>query len=107
MNHRIPLSEQEAPRTPVEAARLLWQVDQEKDAVTAQLCEVRRRIAALRKAHRLAYARAFLSGQGTVEDRKRATERDTIDEWFAVEAAEQELEACRDRLRDLAGRAED
>lgn len=101
------LSEQEVPQTPAEAARLLWEVDQEKDAVTRYLRSLRRQMPKLLKAHRLAHARSYLGGQGSIEDRKRAAEVAAIEEWFAVETAEQEIESCKDTLKDLAGRAED
>ena len=107
MKDRPPLSEQASPETPTDAARLLWETDQEKDAVTRYLRSLRRQMPPLLKAHRLAYARAYLGGEGPIEDRKRAAEEATVDEWFEVEMKQQEIEACKDTLRDLVGRAED
>ena len=94
------------PVTPVEAARTLWQIGAAIDAETGELIALRRQYAQRLREHRETYARVFLSATGTVEDRKRIAERDSIQEWMAVQGLEQQMAVCQDKLRALRDRSE-
>lgn len=94
------------PVSPVEAARELWKIGVAIDNETGELMRLRRRYAELGKTYRMAYAHAVLTATGTVEDRKRLAERDTIDEWMAVQTLEQQMAVCQDKLRALRDRSE-
>lgn len=96
----------ERPLTPAAAASTLWQIEQDIDTETNALVVLRKQYAQLLKTHRLEYAKAFLGATGTVEDRKRIAERDTIECWFAVQTHEQEVAVCQDKLRSLRERSE-
>src|SRR5690606_25159960 len=54
-----------------------------------------------RAEHRVAYARAFLSAQGTVKDREAEAMLATANEFIRMEAAEQGLKAARERVQTL------
>ena len=94
------------PLTPAEATRVLWQIGQEIDAKTADLIELRRKRAGLDRARRLAYARCYLTTDGTLEYRKQKSEVAADDAKFALETHDQEMEACKDALRALRDRSE-
>lgn len=99
--------DRDQPRTPAEAARAMWENDREIAEVTSNLRQLRDRMPGLLKARRLAYARAFLTAQGPEYFRKQTAEQAAAEASFAVDTCEQEMEACRDRLRDLRGVSED
>lgn len=52
-------------------------------------------------AHRVAYARSFLKAQGPMDMRTQIAISETADEWFAFELADQQLRACKERVRTL------
>lgn len=84
-----------APLTPVEAARVLWQIGQEIHDHTEELIKLRKRLPALLRERRLAYARDYLSTEGSIEFRKQRAELASADAKFAVDVHEQEMEAVR------------
>lgn len=94
------------PLNPAEAARVLWQIGLEIDTKTADLIELRRKRPNLDRARRLAYARSFLSSDGTVDSRKLKAELAADEAKFALEVHDQEMEACKDALRALRDRSE-
>lgn len=96
----------EEPRTPAEAARALFLIDQEVTEVTAELKAARRRLPGLNKAKRCVYAEAFLRAQGAEHFRKQTAELAVADAAFQRDACEQEMAACQDKLWELKGRSE-
>jgi hypothetical protein len=94
------------PLTPAEAARVLWEISQEIDAKTNDLIELRKRRAGLDRAKRLAYAREYLTVEGTLEYRKQRAVVAADEATFQLEAHDQEIEACKDALRALRERSE-
>lgn len=94
------------PLTPAAAAKVLWLIGQDIDAQTAELIRLRQQRAGLDRARRLAYARSFLSTEGTAEYRKQKAEMAADEAKFALEAHDQEMEACKDALRALRDRSE-
>jgi hypothetical protein len=96
----------ERPLTPAEAAATLWQIEQDIDTETQELVRLRGEYAGLLRAHRLEFAQKFLASQGSMDWRRRYAEQETIDSWYAVQAHEQKVEACKDKLRALRDRSE-
>jgi hypothetical protein len=94
------------PLTPAEAAKVLWQIGLDIDAKTRELIELRRRRPLLDRDRRMAYARCFLSTDGTLDYRKQRSEVAADEAKFALEAHDQEMEACKDALRALRDRSE-
>lgn len=83
------------PRTPAEAARLIWENDRAIDRVTEELRELRLKLPGLIKAKRLAYAEAFLAAQGAENFRRQKAEEASAEAAFERDLCEQEIEACR------------
>jgi hypothetical protein len=96
----------EEPQTPAAAAKVLWWLDEEARKVTEELRGLRLEMPALNRARREAYARSFLSTQGAEHFRKQTAELAASDQTFARDVCEQRMEACRDRLWELKGKAE-
>lgn len=94
------------PLTPVEAAKVLWEIGQAIDAKTADLIALRRERARLDRDKRLAYAREYLSTEGTLEYRKQRALMAADAATFALEVHDQKIEACKDALRALRERSE-
>lgn len=95
-----------APLTPSEAARVLWQIGLDIEAKTNDLINLRRGLASKAANYRTAYAAAFLTASGTVEDRKQIAVQKSSTQKFELEAHEQELAACLDKLKELRDRSE-
>lgn len=95
-----------APLTPVEAGRVLWDIGQGIKTMTDELIRLRKRLPPLLKERRLVYAREFLGSEGSIEVRKQQAEVASADVKFAVDVLEQEMEAAKDRLKDLRDRSE-
>lgn len=85
---------------------MLWEIGQEIDAKTTELIALRRKRPYLDRTRRLAYARTYLSTDGTLEYRKQKSEVVADSAKFALEAHDQEMEACKDALRALRDRSE-
>lgn len=56
--------------------------------------------------HRKAYAREYINGQGSVEDRKQAAVLEVEEQRVIAESADQILRAARERIRVLRDRLE-
>ena len=96
----------EEPQNPAEAARALWEIDQNATAVRLELKVLRKKLPALNKVHRVTYARALLESEGPMDVRKQQAVIASADALFAKEACEQEMEACKDHLWEFVRRAE-
>jgi hypothetical protein len=94
------------PLTPAEAARVLWEIGQQIDAKTAELIGLRGERAGLDRAKRTAYAREYLSTEGTLEYRKQRALLAADQATFDLEVHDQRIEACKDALRALRERSE-
>lgn len=95
-----------APLTPADAARVLWQIDRDLDENTKELVRMRLDLPKLSKSARLAYARAFLSAVGSIEVRKQEAILASDEAKFALETHEQMIEARKDSLKTLRDRSE-
>lgn len=78
----------------------------ELDELTHVVAELDRAHVEALASHRVAYARAFLSASGPVEDRKQRAVIEVEELRFAADVAEQQLRACRERIRALRDRME-
>ncbi|WP_236789659.1 hypothetical protein [Amycolatopsis sp. GM8] len=85
---------------------MLWLIGVEIDQKTTDLIELRRKRPQLDRDRRLAYARAFLSNEGTVESRKLKAELAADEAKFALETHDQEIAVCLDALKALRDRSE-
>lgn len=77
-----------APLTPAEAARTLWQIGLDITAKTDELIAKRKTYPGLVKERRLAYAREFLSTEGTLDYRKQRAEKAAADAKFNAEVCD-------------------
>lgn len=57
-------------------------------------------------AHQVAYARAFLTGTGSVDARKQQAVLECADLWLAYELADAKTRACKERIRTLRDQIE-
>lgn len=94
------------PLTPAEAARTLWAIGLEIEAKTTDLIEKRREYPPLVRGRRTKFAREFLRCEGTLEFRRQTAELLSADAKFAAEVCEQEIEALKDKLKELRDRSE-
>lgn len=95
------------PSTPLEAARAIWEADQEAKRVVSDLKELREQYAPLAKRKRVTFAQAFLSTQGPEYFRKQTAELAVADAAFALDALNQRIDACQDEIWRLKGLSED
>lgn len=97
----------EMPETPVQAARMLWEIDEEIKQRTAELKALRRRMPQLMRDRRMAYARVYLSTVGTETFRKQSAEVAAQRERLAEDAARQEIATVQELLQELRDRSKD
>lgn len=95
-----------APLNPADAARVLWEIDQEMTEHTRELVALRLDLAPLARAAKLAHARAFLSAEGSIEAKKQIAAIAADEAKFALDVHEQKIEAKRDLLKTLQQRSE-
>jgi hypothetical protein len=97
----------QAPLSPVEAGRALWQIGEDIKTKTDDLIALRKDKPYLARAKRAAYARSFLGArEGTQEFKKQMAIMDSDEAQFQLEVHEQEMEACKDKLHELRDRSE-
>ena len=95
-----------APLTPVEAARVLWQIGEEIQAKTDELIAERKKYPGLMKARREAFVTTFMTTDGAMDYRRRAAEKAALDAQFEEDLCEQAIESLKDKLRELRDRSE-
>lgn len=84
----------------------LSRIGRELDALSHDIDRLDQASVLAWSAHRKEYAREFLGGQGSVEDRKQAAIRAVEPERFEAESADQVLRAAKERIRVLRDRLE-
>lgn len=89
------------PPTQLDVVRYLGAYSRALDGATKEAAALGEEYAEARKAHRLAYAHAFLCETGTVKDREQKAILACADEQFRMEVTEQRLKAARERIRTL------
>lgn len=78
----------------------------ELDRLSFQVAGLDREAVDALAAHRVAYAEAFLTAEGPLEERKQKAVLVAEEQRFQAEVAEQKVRACRERIRALRDRLE-
>lgn len=84
----------------------LSRIGRELDALSTEIARLDQRCVAAWSEHRKAYAREYINGQGSIEDRKQHAVLAVEDQRVAAEAADQIHRAARERIRVLRDRLE-
>lgn len=90
--------------TPNEIAQQLAELSRELSTATADIETIDRAHVTAKCAHEVAYARAFLKSEGSMEVRKQLAVIETEDSKFASEIAGQRLRSAQERLREIRSR---
>lgn len=84
----------------------LSRIGRELDSLSTEIARLDQACVIAWSEHRKAYARAYIGGQGSIEDRKQHAVLE-VEEWrVAAEAADQVHRAARERIRVLRDRLE-
>ncbi|AHH98217.1 hypothetical protein KALB_4855 [Kutzneria albida DSM 43870] len=76
------------------------------DEATNEYAELDEAWVRAKAAHRVAYARSFLTTEGSVGFREQTAVLKVEDEWFAMEIADQKVRACKERIRTIRDQIE-
>jgi hypothetical protein len=71
------------------------------DAATSEVAELDEIGVLAKAAYEVAFARAFIGADGSVDFRKQRSVLDTADQKLMMELAEQKVRACRERIRTI------
>ncbi len=71
------------------------------DAATVEVADLDEKSVRAKGAYQVGYARSFLNQEGTVDARKQKAVIECEDLWLTAELAEQQVRACRERIRTL------
>lgn len=71
------------------------------DAATSEIAELDEASVLAKAAYEVGFARAFVTGEGSVDFRKQNAVLTTADEKLAADLAEQKVRACRERIRTI------
>ena len=86
---------------PNSVVKRLGELSRMLDAATLEAAQLDEAAVKAKARHEVAYARAYLSGEGSVEDRKQAAKLATERESLDMDIAAQRLRACQERIRTL------
>lgn len=92
--------------TPLAIVETLSRIGKELDAQAEEVEHLDEKHVAAKVAYRKAYAHAFLTADGSMDIRRYVAEEKTVDEFQAMEVAEQVLRAGKESLRVLRDRLE-
>lgn len=76
------------------------------DAATDEIARLDEEAVRAKAAYEVAYARAFLSAEGSIDVRKQTAVLEVRDVRLAKEIAEQQVRACQERIRTLRSQLE-
>lgn len=71
------------------------------DKATVEIDELDEVAVIAKQAHRVKYARTFVTATGSVDARHQLSIIECEDEWLNWELAEQKVRACKERIRTL------
>lgn len=71
------------------------------DAATAEIAQLDEDAVRAKARHQVAYARAFLNAEGSVDVRKQEAILAVKGDYLDMEIADQKVRACRERIRTL------
>lgn len=92
--------------TPAAIIATLSQIGREIDDATQELEEADIEAVRTKGAYKVAHAKAFISGEGSVEARKARAEIECYELWLQAEVADAHHRAVVSRLRALRDRLE-
>lgn len=92
--------------TPNEIAKGLIHLSKELDALVGEYKDLGGAAAEAKRDAEVAYSRAYMSTEGTVEERKQAAVEQTADTRYVADLAERRVTACREAIRALHARIE-
>lgn len=76
------------------------------DLATTEVAELDEAAVLAKSGYEVAFARAFVTAQGSVDFRKQNAVLETADVKLAAELAEQKVRACRERIRTIRDQIE-
>ena len=86
---------------PNSVVKRLGELSRMLDAATLEAAQLDEAAVRAKARHEVEYARAYLTGEGSVEDRKQAAKLATEREALDADIAAQRLRACQERIRTL------
>jgi hypothetical protein len=92
--------------TPADIINTLSKISKEIDETTAVIAELDEAAVRARQAYKVAYARAFLTTEGSMDVRKYTAELECADLTLTSELADQEHRAAVSSIRALRDRLE-
>ena len=92
--------------TPNAIARTLIDLSRRLDETVARFRDVEKAAAEARRDAEVAYARAYLTCEGPVEERKQRAIEATADERFVADLTDREVAACKEAIKALHARIE-
>lgn len=88
--------------TQMQALERLAELSRMLDAATTEIAILDEEAVRAKASYEVAFARAFLDNQGSMDLRKQIAIYETRDENLVYEIAQQKLRACKERIRTLA-----
>jgi hypothetical protein len=95
-----------ADLTPNGIARQLITLSRDLDETVERFRDVELAAAEAKRDAELAYARAYLSSEGPVEERKQRAIEQSADNRFVADVADREVAACKEAIKALHARIE-
>lgn len=92
--------------TPNNIARTLMGLSRDLDDTVARFLDVERAAAEAKRDAEVAYARAYLTCEGPVEERKQKAIEATADQRFVADLTDREVAACKEAIKALHARIE-
>ncbi len=87
--------------TQMQSLERLAELSRLLDAATSEIAVLDEEAVRAKSAYEVAYARAFLDNQGSMDLRKQIAIYETRDENLLYEIAQQKVRACKERIRTL------
>ena len=92
--------------TPLDIIENLTRISKDIDSKTDEISAADKKAVMARVAHKVAYAKAFLSVEGSMDIRRYTADLETADTLLASELADQEHRAAVSSIRALRDRLE-
>ena len=87
--------------TQLEIVKRLSELSRMLDAATAEVAELDEAAVRAKSVYEVEQARAFLAAEGAMDARKAQATVKVADYWLAVELAQAQHRACRERIRTI------
>lgn len=85
----------------LEVVKRLAELSRMLDAATDEIARLDEAAVRAKSAHEVAYARAFLTAEGSVDTRKQLAVLEVADANLTMELAAAQVRACRERIRTI------